>query len=448
MTVIQEPTNTEDLKVLIENLLERLPEAQRSPFLHCQLSRFGIRDTSSEPTELAASASRTKRGKKPAHNSQRAAVGDSPSPRSTSGTEPARDKEGHQCGFCKEMNHVVVCARKNDLKRHMGDFHHVVTEFRCPVQGCKFQTESKKQFSQHIKTDGRHKQIVSNNEIHNHEVTICEPIIFACGFANCSVLLEAPPAGDNGKTFRDYIEHVIKHYDEDQCAEWSYETRIQSLLRQSRMQGVAQHVDMRALVWDWKHSTELRRELITGNIMSKEETLQRAFSLGSGNYHMNNSQLQPMLTMRGRAAARGQDIGRRRQRLRKNQANASISSQYDFDPSYQTHVQLPESLVSSELVMRRSADPSLSPATYSGSVHNTPPTPLGDAMSQVYARGSQEVFMGAEAIHVDPRMHPGMPPQQGYAVQRELPSGFLMSNGFTMDSEQHFLQQGLNHQKF
>ncbi|TQV89994.1 hypothetical protein IF1G_11335 [Cordyceps javanica] len=125
-------------------------------------------------------------------------------------------------------------------------------------------------FATRRQRDGRHKQVISNNEKTQREIVIFEPIIFACGFANCSLLWEAPPTGNDGKTFRDYIERVIKHYDDDKCAEWSYETRMQNLLRQSRMEGLLQNVDVTGLKWDWKCSTTLRRELMTGNIANND----------------------------------------------------------------------------------------------------------------------------------------------------------------------------------
>ncbi|XWW96060.1 hypothetical protein V2A60_004030 [Cordyceps javanica] len=446
MAETQETMSTDDVKGLIGHLLEKIPEDQRVPFLQSQLGHYGIRELSSEPSDFATRRQRGRRAKKPPRNSQSSVSRDSASPRSISGAEPSKDKdkESHQCGFCKEMDHVVACARKNDLKRHMGDFHHIVTEYRCPVPGCTFWTESKKLFAQHIKIDGRHKQVISNNEMTQHEIVIFEPIIFACGFANCSLLWEAPPTGDDGKTFRDYIEHVIKHYDDDKCAEWSYETRMQNLLRQSRMQGLLQNVDMTGLKWDWKCSTTLRRELMTGNIANKNEIMQRAFRLGSGNLERDDMEQRPLLALQDRACPRAQSLGRRRQRMQKNQRGVKMPNQYNYDSSYQLHAPCPEPVAAPDMGMRRSADPSPSPAAYSGSIHAAAQTPLGDGMTQLYARASQEVFMGAEASQLDPRMYPAVPAQHGYTGQRDMPS-FLIDNGYVMETETPFLTQGMSH---
>ncbi|KAM3441626.1 hypothetical protein MY4824_001404 [Beauveria thailandica] len=440
-----DPRSSEEIQGIIAQLLQKLPQNERAQVLRGLVDIYGIRETSDELSGTASNGQRAKRAKKPSQISQRSAAGDSASPFSTPGAEPVPDKEGHLCGFCKEMDHVVVCARKNDLKRHMGDFHHIVTEFICPVEDCTFRTESKKRFSQHIKIDGRHKQVVSNNEMHVHENTVCEPLVFACGFDNCSVLLEAPPEGDGGKTFREYIEHVIKHYDEEKCANWSYSTRIRNLLRQSRMQGALQNVDLSSLEWGWNRSTDLRRDLITGTIENKAGMLQRAIHT-SGNHGRDDMQRRPMLDMPRAVAARPKEIGRRRNRIRRSPVNTIAPAQYDCSSSFHAHI--PEPLTTPDMALGRSSDPSPSPVTYHNGMHTTPPTTMGEVMHHVYAGGSSEVFMGADVSPLDPQLYPGVPTQHGYSSQRELPA-FGMHDGYTMiDVETGFLRPGMNNHKF
>lgn len=70
-----------------------------------------------------------------------------------------------------------------------------------------------------------------------------------------------------------------------------------------------------------------------------------------------------------------------------------------------------------------------------------------DNMPQVYARGSPEVFMGAEATQVDPRLYPGVTSQNGFVAQRELPS-YGLGAFVGLDAETMFVQSGLNNSRF
>ncbi len=356
------------------------------------------------------------------------------------------------------MDHKLSCVRKNDLKRHFGDFHQIVTEYRCPVPDCLFTSESKKQFSKHIKVDGLHRQLVTNHEIGDHKHIGCEPVIFACGFAGCSLVLETPPGADNESTFTEYVEHLMKHYDEEELPPWSYSTRMQNLLRQSRFQALWQkfgNVDLTALEWGWDWTTKLRRDLLTRQFLDAERTLNEGIAIGfgnQGNEYMERRPFNhvmatgsgnpgsPLLDMSRPLAPRRKNIGRRRQPMRKT----SVSQRYGYGSSSKGRGQEP--LGTTSAAMTGSADPSPSPGAYH-SVNTAPTTPLGEAMPQVYARGSPEVFMGAQATQVDPRLYPGMSAQHGYVAQRELPS-YGMGAFVGLDVEPMFPQSGLNHSRF
>ncbi|OAR04997.1 hypothetical protein LLEC1_05507 [Akanthomyces lecanii] len=460
MVGTQDPMCVEDVKMVIDQLLHRMPEGERVSLLQSQLARCGIREPSSERGSVSGKRARARTAKRRSSNAKCAAsdaTGDAGSPLFTSDAEPAPDKESHPCGLCKEMNHELSCVRKNDLKRHFGDFHQIVTEYRCPVENCLFTCELKKQFSKHIKIDGLHRQVVTNHEIGDHRHVVCRPVKFACGFAGCSLLFETPTGGDSATTFGEYVEHVMKHYDEEELPLWSYSTRIQNLLRQSRFQGVWKHfsnVGLNTLEFGWEWTTTLRRDLLTGQFLDPERTLKEAISIGLGhqrNYGMerqhfghtiatgSGGQGSPLMGISGALPQRRKNIGRRRQPMRKT----SVSQRYAYGSS--SNVQ--ESIASPGVAMTGSADPSPSPGAYQASVNTTPTTPLMDTMPQVYARGSPEVFMGAEATQVDPRLYPGVTSQNGFVAQRELPSYGLGAFG-GLDAETMFTQSGLNNSRF
>lgn len=316
------------------------------------------------------------------------------------------------------MRHELSCVRKNDLKRHIGDFHQVVTEYRCPVQNCDFNSECKQQFSEHLKKDRMHRKVVAND----HRYTVCQPAMFACGFASCRWLLETPADGTNISTFGEYVKHVMKHYDQEELPNWSYSTRLQNLLRQSRLREAWQQfgdVDLTAMRFSWEGTTMLRRSLLTGQFSNAQEMVEDAIEIASRN------RKSPQWGTSGHLTPRRRNIGRGQQSVGKT--TSSRSHGYNLSSKAQ------EPLTSPCGVMTASAVPLPSPNTYQGSAQTDPAKTLVDVMPQVYARGFPGGRMGANVIQLDPRLYSGVAVQHGFVAQ---------------DAETTFAQTGWNNTGF
>ena len=195
----------------------------------------------------------------------------------------AKQKGIFECGFCKEENLLKTCTRKNDLKRHIEDFHNMNAQWHCRQRGCGMVFDWQTVYKTHLK----HAHGGSRMALDDAKITLCPQTIFACGFDNCFQVFEAPSDAEISETFKEYVAHVIKHLDEgSNSGDWSYSTRIRNLMRQS---GVLRswtnsswpESERNRLTWDTQTSNVLRKRLETRHLGDLRLLVQYAIALGS-----------------------------------------------------------------------------------------------------------------------------------------------------------------------
>ena len=119
------------------------------------------------------------------------------------------------------------------------------------------------------------------------KVYLCPQTVFACGFDNCQQVFEAPGDNEAPSTFKEYVGHIVKHFDEgSDSGQWSYTTRMKNLLRQSGVisaWATSSWVDAvrDKLKWHPQSSHILRKRLETKHIGDLQLMIQYAVTLGS-----------------------------------------------------------------------------------------------------------------------------------------------------------------------
>ena len=194
----------------------------------------------------------------------------------------SKQKGSFMCAFCKEENIQKTCTRKNDLKRHMEDFHNMNAQWSCKVRGCGMVFDWQTAYKTHLKQVHQG----SRSSVDEAKVDLCPQTVFACGFENCPQVFEAPSDADAATTFKDYVGHVVKHFDEGASSgEWTYSTRMRNLLRQSGVMrawnNTIAEVERNKLEWRPQSSVVLRRRLETRHIGDLKLLIHYAIALGS-----------------------------------------------------------------------------------------------------------------------------------------------------------------------
>jgi hypothetical protein len=194
-----------------------------------------------------------------------------------------KQKGAFMCGFCSEEGIQKTCTRKNDLKRHIEDFHNTNAQWFCRNRGCNMVFDWQTAYKTHLKL--AHGGCRMN--LDDAKVELCPQTVFACGFENCPQIFEAPTDADAPTTFKEYVGHVVKHFDEGaNSGEWTYSTRMRNLLRQS---GVLRfwtnsswpEADRGQLQWQPQSSILMRKRLETRHIGDVQLLVQYAVALGS-----------------------------------------------------------------------------------------------------------------------------------------------------------------------
>ncbi|KAI9899418.1 hypothetical protein N3K66_005879 [Trichothecium roseum] len=198
-------------------------------------------------------------------------------------TSAAKQKGTFVCGFCKEEDIQKSCTRKNDLKRHIEDFHHMNAQWFCSQRGCNMVYDWQTAYKTHLKNSHGGSRI----SLDESKVNLCPQTVFACGFDGCLSVFEATSDADSAVTFKEYVGHVVKHFDEgSDTGRWSYSTRIRNLMRQSGILGAwanspwpeEQREKMR---WEPQLSGVLRKKLETRHLGNAQMLVQYAIALAS-----------------------------------------------------------------------------------------------------------------------------------------------------------------------
>lgn len=208
----------------------------------------------------------------------------------TQSSEPAmgamgslKQKVSFTCGFCSEEGIQKTCTRKNDLKRHIEDFHNTDAQWFCRQRGCNMVFDWQTAYKTHLKlSHGSSRMAV--DEV---KVNLCPQTVFACGFEHCVQVFEASSDDEVGSTFKDFVAHVVKHFDEGpSCGPWTYSARIRNLLRQSGVWGVWNSYaipgrERSRLQWQPQSSGILRKRLETRHLGDVHLLIRYAVALGS-----------------------------------------------------------------------------------------------------------------------------------------------------------------------
>ncbi|KAJ0159485.1 hypothetical protein CTA2_9597 [Colletotrichum tanaceti] len=202
----------------------------------------------------------------------------------SSTTSSSKQKGAFMCGFCKEEDITKTCTRKNDLKRHIEDFHNVNAQWFCRHRGCQMVFDWQGAYKTHLKQAHGG----SRMSLDEAKVNLCPQVVFACGFDNCLQVFEAQGDTDASSTFKEYVSHVVKHFDEgSNSGEWTYSARIRNLLRQSQVQATwnesmwNEASRSSRLQWSPQTSGVLRKRLECRHIGDVKLLVQYALMLGS-----------------------------------------------------------------------------------------------------------------------------------------------------------------------
>jgi hypothetical protein len=195
-----------------------------------------------------------------------------------------KQKAAFMCGFCKEEGIQKTCTRKNDLKRHIEDFHNMNAQWFCRHRGCQMVFDWQTAYKTHLKQSHGG----SRMSLDDAKVNLCPQTVFACGFEQCSTVFEASTDDDAGSTFKEYVAHIVKHFDEaTNSGEWTYSARIRNLLRQAGVFRAwnnstwAADAERNRLTWNPQTSGILRKRLETRHIGDLQLLIQYVITTGS-----------------------------------------------------------------------------------------------------------------------------------------------------------------------
>ncbi|KID99499.1 Zinc finger, C2H2-like protein, partial [Metarhizium majus ARSEF 297] len=188
----------------------------------------------------------------------------------------------YACGFCAEENIRKTCTRRNDLRRHIENFHNSNAVWFCQHPGCRVAYDWQTAYQNHLRTaHGR-----SHMNVDEAKVKLCPQTVFACGFENCTQVFEAPHEDDTAATLKEYSGHIVKHFEEgSNGGRWTYSTRVRNLLRQRQVSAFWDKAwpDMERprLQWAPQSSMAARKTLEAGHLENLSFLVRFIIMLGS-----------------------------------------------------------------------------------------------------------------------------------------------------------------------
>ncbi|TWU71998.1 hypothetical protein ED733_003273 [Metarhizium rileyi] len=188
----------------------------------------------------------------------------------------------YACGFCAEENIRKTCTRRNDLRRHIENFHNSNAVWFCQHPGCKMAYDWQTAYQNHLRAEhGR-----SHMNVDEAKVKLCRQTVFACGFENCTQVFEAPNEDDTAATLKEYSGHIVKHFEEgSNGARWTYSTRVRNLLRQSQVSAFWEEawpeMERPQLQWEPQSSMAVRKTLEACHLENLPLLIRSIIMLGS-----------------------------------------------------------------------------------------------------------------------------------------------------------------------
>ncbi|KAK7414796.1 hypothetical protein QQX98_006398 [Neonectria punicea] len=202
---------------------------------------------------------------------------------SINSTNTPKQKGSFTCGFCREEDIQKTCTRKNDLKRHIEDFHNMNAQWFCRHRGCTMVFDWQTAYKTHLKQAHGGSRMTLDEA----KVNLCPQTIFACGFEKCTQVFESPSDDDADSTFKEFVSHVVKHFDEGaNSGEWTYSARIRNLLRQVGLVNAWANSswpeeERSRLQWHPQSSGIMRKRLETRHLGDLQLLVQYVIALGS-----------------------------------------------------------------------------------------------------------------------------------------------------------------------
>uniref|UniRef100_A0A0L0N068 C2H2-type domain-containing protein n=1 Tax=Tolypocladium ophioglossoides (strain CBS 100239) TaxID=1163406 RepID=A0A0L0N068_TOLOC len=191
-------------------------------------------------------------------------------------------KMDYACGFCAEIAIPKTCTRRNDLRRHIDQFHNTNAQWLCQHPGCHMAFDWPTAYQIHLREDHGG----SLMKVTEAKVVLCPQTVFACGYEGCPRVFEAANDADTTATWKLYTAHLIKHCEEGHgTGPWEYSHRMRNLLSQSRLSAAwkasSESSDSTQLQWDPASSRTLRKLLETRHIDNLQQLVNCAVMLGS-----------------------------------------------------------------------------------------------------------------------------------------------------------------------
>lgn len=193
-------------------------------------------------------------------------------------------KPPYACVFCSELGIVKTCTRRNDLRRHINQFHNTNSQWLCQYPRCGMAFDWQTAYQIHLRSKHKDAQV----DMEESKVGLCPQTVFACGYEGCDQVFEANDDLDASETWKVYNAHIIRH-SEQGCmglvtGEWSYSQRMRNLLRQSALDMVwatsSLDVDLGHLQWDQASTSALCKLLGTRHFFNMPKLLDCILVLG------------------------------------------------------------------------------------------------------------------------------------------------------------------------
>ncbi|KAG5953692.1 hypothetical protein E4U53_003679 [Claviceps sorghi] len=203
----------------------------------------------------------------------------------------ASQRLDYACGLCAEENIRKTCTRRNDLRRHIENFHNRNAVWYCQHPGCKMAYDWQSAYQIHLRTaHGR-----SHMNVDEAMVKVCPQTVFACGFEDCIRVFESCSEDDAAATLKEYSGHVVKHFEEgSKGSRWSYSTRIRNLLRQAQVSAMWEtawpEMERPRLQWETQTSMGARKILEAAHLEKLPFLIRCLIILGSDGDDLSKSE--------------------------------------------------------------------------------------------------------------------------------------------------------------
>ncbi|PNY25125.1 Uncharacterized protein TCAP_04934 [Tolypocladium capitatum] len=199
------------------------------------------------------------------------------------GRRSSSRKTDYACGFCAEIAIPKTCTRRNDLRRHIDQFHNTNAQWLCQHPGCRMAFDWSTAYQIHLREDHGG----SLMKVSEAKVVLCPQTVFACGYKGCSRVFEAADDADAVATWKLYTTHLIKHCEGGRgIGSWDYSHRMRNLLSQTRLSAAWEASspdggDGSGLQWDPASSRTMRKLLETRHVDNPHQLVNCAMMLAS-----------------------------------------------------------------------------------------------------------------------------------------------------------------------